>query len=1081
METINIPVEDLDPSFLPSAQDAIQTPIENFDRILSPFKNCFVHVSNFRGINLLPTDTPFILRQPELAIWDESKRKRRHLHNLILVPKGTKPRQNSSAIYGTPCELSDFFFGGDGTLSPCLMLKFSNFVSKSKTLNCQINIGIYPQEYHFLSTWDLKHPNGTYIQLGYLHSFGSPIPVNWEIYHMQPSAQPLNILIFEETYRKRNETELKSWLEDWMRRVNYGRCLITKDLFIFLETNERKPSANFSLRIVFASAVTIDLGPSDKSSYLNLRALENQFWNTTVEAMLSKIESYHAKPIVSWYHNDDNIDLEEDRSLNAQCSRNPYFIVWNYRQINSEIYNRKNEQRLLWDATVNILQLIFSNTSLIYNEYRAQFECVDINLRDSFGIIFSTQVEVALLRFDKTRYMNMPLTMKNPMRALKFISCGKPPQKTVGFEEFVIIYRWHVWLLIVVLIVGIFPVSFHFVEKLNLTIRAQHLRESLKQFSSNLFLQPIIILLEEGEAFVGNNLNLSSLQWMLGSLLIAGTVLSNAYKYDNVYNIIAPIKLLPYTHFRQLVSNNFTVHTMISVEGSDFNEFAWYLDNVTQINQHQIRGRFLLSNIQIESEVASLYLLDEFNTNVTGEYVTNSRLHPGILELFQKIQQENVTKNDRHKVFAGEQWKLVTDTVKVCNRSALILPELFALQLAQSMRKVDGLKYVFVGKDFLFAELISLEFRGWIPINIWAKIGSLESSGIWFWWENVIGSANGRVAEQEYVRAAEVAVEKPTMKGNVVVIFYLFCGVCGISIFSFVVESVENLQKQEWLKIDPNYENTDAQSLKFCVNDFRGVMGLEDRVKLNNSILTTIPILCGLEKEEKRYVITGSRWNSTSLSYRILSYPRRTAILGGQANIDKEFRKAFAVWENVTDFTFTKKNWGESDIKIRFLTGEHGDDDEFDAVEAHSFSPMFGNEIHFNDDREWNIGSFAGVDIFQTAGHYQRSDSIMYPNDVGYISNFSLHTDDVKAIQIIYGKKGKYSIPLWLAITWTALATVGIACMLLGVIVTVAVIFRYCKRKSGQRTALLEKSWLWDVEPEMDSEPTLEIDHSLNL
>ncbi|ODM87047.1 Matrilysin [Orchesella cincta] len=472
---------------------------------------------------------------------------------------------------------------------------------------------------------------------------------------------------------------------------------------------------------------------------------------------------------------------------------------------------------------------------------------------------------------------------------------------------------------------------------------------------------------------------------------------------------------------------------MISVEGSDFNEFAWYLDNVTQINQHQIRGRFLISDIQIESEVASLYLLDEFNTNVTGEYVTNSRLHPGILELFQKIQrQENMTKDEKHGVFVGEQWKLVTDTVKVCNRFAILIPELFALQLAQSMRKVDGLK------------LDRLKARDLVLV------------------ENVIGSA-GRVAEQEYVRAAEVAVEKPTMKGNVVVIFYLFCGVCGLSIFSFVVESVENLQKQEWLKIDPNYENTDAQSLKFCVNDFRGVMGLEDRVKLNNSILTTIPILCGPEKEEKRYVIT--------------------------------------------------EKLGES-LTSNFLLVSTGDDDDFDAVEAHSFSPMFGNEIHFNDDREWNIGSFSGVDTFKLQvklnlknyeftskvalliecfslvheiahilglGHYQRSDSIMYPNDVGYISNFSLHTDDIKAIQIIYGKKRKYSIPLWLTITWTALATAGIACMLLGIVVTIEVIFRYCKRKSEQTAALLEKSWLWDVEPEMDSEPTLGIDHSLNL
>lgn len=88
--------------------------------------------------------------------------------------------------------------------------------------------------------------------------------------------------------------------------------------------------------------------------------------------------------------------------------------------------------------------------------------------------------------------------------------------------------------------------------------------------------------------------------------------------------------------------------------------------------------------------------------------------------------------------------------------------------------------------------------------------------------------------------------------------------------------------------------------------------------------------------------VSGSRWKVKDLSYKISKYPAKLK----RSDVDKEIQRAFDVWSEYTDLTFTPKS-GQVHIEIRFERGEHGDGDPFDGpggTLAHAYFPVSRNK-----------------------------------------------------------------------------------------------------------------------------------------
>jgi matrix metalloproteinase-14 (membrane-inserted) len=97
-----------------------------------------------------------------------------------------------------------------------------------------------------------------------------------------------------------------------------------------------------------------------------------------------------------------------------------------------------------------------------------------------------------------------------------------------------------------------------------------------------------------------------------------------------------------------------------------------------------------------------------------------------------------------------------------------------------------------------------------------------------------------------------------------------------------------------------------------------------------------------------------------ALTYQITKYPSSSL---SASNVDKEVARAFNVWSDVTDLTFTPVSSGKVHIEIRFENGEHGDGDPFDGpggTLAHAYFPIYGGDAHFDDSETWTIGQYRG-------------------------------------------------------------------------------------------------------------------------
>ena len=153
------------------------------------------------------------------------------------------------------------------------------------------------------------------------------------------------------------------------------------------------------------------------------------------------------------------------------------------------------------------------------------------------------------------------------------------------------------------------------------------------------------------------------------------------------------------------------------------------------------------------------------------------------------------------------------------------------------------------------------------------------------------------------------------------------------------------------------------------------------------------------------------------LTYRINKYP---SIRLSKSQVDQTVKKAFAMWQEVTDLTFEKKDAGSVNIEIRFEKYEHGDGDPFDGAGgtlAHAYFPQFGGDVHVDDTEYWTIGEYKGTNLLQTMvhelghslglSHSDVRDAIMAPFYRGWDPNFKLSADDKRAIQALYGKKVK--------------------------------------------------------------------------
>ena len=230
-------------------------------------------------------------------------------------------------------------------------------------------------------------------------------------------------------------------------------------------------------------------------------------------------------------------------------------------------------------------------------------------------------------------------------------------------------------------------------------------------------------------------------------------------------------------------------------------------------------------------------------------------------------------------------------------------------------------------------------------------------------------------------------------------------------------------------------QTSSLQTIDNAVAKFQAFAGLEETGEIDDKTLEFMSKKrCGVKdfgsdagevndhteivihKRHKRFALQGSRWRKKSLTYRITSYPSKKGL--SKKDVDRTIKKAFEVWSRSTNLNFERKLVGDVHIEISFEVKDHGDDDAFDGLGgtlAHAFFPVYGGDVHFDDEENWTVDTFRGTSLLMSAthelghslglSHSNVKDSMMAPFYRGYQPNIKLHADDIKGIQELYGKK----------------------------------------------------------------------------
>lgn len=134
-----------------------------------------------------------------------------------------------------------------------------------------------------------------------------------------------------------------------------------------------------------------------------------------------------------------------------------------------------------------------------------------------------------------------------------------------------------------------------------------------------------------------------------------------------------------------------------------------------------------------------------------------------------------------------QQDALLESTIASCKQSALLLPLYKCKQIAEKLTRIGGQQHISIGSEVYTDVREAFSITGFIPNYLRRRMKGMEVSGVWDWWNQIIENRY-KIAENNVTPPT-----RPTMAGNVLVIFVVFLTGIAIAFSSFLVEVGENL------------------------------------------------------------------------------------------------------------------------------------------------------------------------------------------------------------------------------------------------------------------------------------------------
>lgn len=798
--------------------------ITNLNKYMSPFSdgNCLVILDNFQNTNVMIDNNPLIVRQPvPLCRFREDAKSDKYKDSIwgpgsLFVDKSFVT-SNSEII----CPASKFL-NGNGILrsnslpDACLRLNLRKYWKHVKPWNCAVHIVPYPSIYmseEFGELWPTPF-NVEESRRLYSFSYSLSVPQVHILVEMCPDDKcSINSMhwhwIFESLYPKgmdasREVQATTVHIEDYVNQ-HRRRDIFSQDVFIIMETSAKQATHEL------ASNVT-----ENSRSIVHTYVLQFTFgnwqetntWTDLNQAISKKLITFPAEVI-------DKASLDK-LTLQSSVENTIWSFHENFEESDDNIYHGiyknlqtcdnfksnagmlslegSNEEMFRKEFTKIWLSVMNNYTIILKEKYRDLRICLnnrEVLIPSPNGRSFAKTASALSIGLQSVPYMNLyyftsHFPTKDVNNNFRIVSCGTRTISSLRFDELVNIFDQWVWLAIAVTIISLSVVL------------TMWMKYTTGGNLLNYFLSHSKVLLEQGDPYNEGLFGTTSLRCLIGSYLIAGIVLSNAYKNSNVYNLITPRKPLPFETFSELRTANFTIFSRM---GDEYVRKRFeHLSSNTFLMKRALAGSAVFlaeaSDYQIfaRTELAKFYDMGTFPNQKLSDLVHFVRRNPTLFNWVKTIF-EGIAKAplpgfqyivNQMAIFRTREMNYFFDLMLKCEKIALVLPSGLCSRVAQKVKHSKHYLPVSIGKDTYFGMNGLITLTGFVPHRIVTRLKAIGESGIWDWLMQVAtGKSNSHSLE-----GGSSPFQAGNMRGNLIILFYVLVGGLGVSTVVFIIQEI---------------------------------------------------------------------------------------------------------------------------------------------------------------------------------------------------------------------------------------------------------------------------------------------------
>lgn len=751
--------------------------VHNLENIISDYASahCLIILDNFRQVNFKVhrnSQSPVIIRTNTLYSIHPSSA---HLWG-IFGPPNLAHRNITRSWNGIfNCPLSKFLGGMDGWKyhsDICHKLVMANVWKYIKPWNCIVQMAIYPTLHYYNIYGLLKIDLNRFTIRPYLFPSFPSLELQFFL-HEWPPATPKNSC----DYNNKDFVQLlahaglqDSVIEEYFRMVflkftvSVGTRAFPIDaklsdpvgLIVTVELMRVWPKLQHKNEIILIPM----------SRLLNFSFLRESVLPPNLKLVWFIVDSELGENIFGYMVQSLWNDRHDSSFLN-QCKRHDFVM---------------NPVKQVGRAYADIWLDIMTNVSVRSADWgmhcRIEDNCAGITTS------FTPYVKGSLY---------FPYFIQDEMSTLGFVSCGESKLSSLPFRELTSVFDGWIWLMLILTMIAVI-------------IPLRSLSE-VQVGSSSSWLSPLKLFLEQGDPYLASVTNDRRMRWFIGTFLLAGIVLSNAYKNENIYNMITPRNPILYETLEELIRNNFTIYSRIidldaSVSYYKIHATIRSLEVVHQKYVYLNKGGFhgiAVPEISVVERtlVNALHSLYLYKVGLASAYIHLWLDHAQFINLLRvskitltthvteimKVAIENVIFSEEgrkkegnpfYRLLLERQKELVSrsesiifhNLLKDCKNVAVIQSKYLCRDLALKVKSDGKRTNVVVGRES-YSDLLWLFYlRGALPHQLPTRIKTTYEAGIWWRWLALFKKTDNNGNPPDVAPAR--------MDGNIMVVFLIW-------------------------------------------------------------------------------------------------------------------------------------------------------------------------------------------------------------------------------------------------------------------------------------------------------------------